>query len=57
MTTSDKAKNVVQQAKGSLKEKIGKVIGNDKLQAEGKADQIEGNFKQAGEKLKDALRK
>jgi len=30
---------------------------NDKLRAEGKADQVKGNLKQAGEKLKDAVKK
>ena len=57
MATSDKAKNTAQQAKGKLKETAGKVSGNDKLRAEGKADQVKGNLKQAGEKLKDAVKK
>ena len=57
MTTTDKAKNTAQQAKGKLKETVGKVSGNNKLRAEGKADQVKGNVKQAGEKLKDAVKK
>jgi uncharacterized protein YjbJ (UPF0337 family) len=57
MTTTDKAKNTAQQAKGKLKETVGKVSGNNKLRAEGKADQVKGNVKQAGEKLKDAFKK
>ena len=57
MTTTDKAKNTAQQAKGKLKETVGKVSGNDKLRAEGKADQVKGSIKQAGEKLKDAFKK
>jgi uncharacterized protein YjbJ (UPF0337 family) len=57
MTTTDKAKNTGQQAKGKLKEAAGKVSGNDKLRAEGKADQTKGNLKQAGEKVKDAFSK
>jgi uncharacterized protein YjbJ (UPF0337 family) len=57
MTTTDKAKNTGQQAKGKLKETVGKVSGNNKLRAEGKADQVKGNVKQAGEKLKDAFKK
>ena len=52
MATTDKAKNTAEQAKGKLKEAAGEVTGNDKLRAEGKADQ-----KQAGEKVKDAFRK
>jgi uncharacterized protein YjbJ (UPF0337 family) len=57
MTTTDKAKNTGQQAKGKLKEAAGKLSGNDKLRAEGKADQTKGNLKQAGEKVKDAFSK
>jgi len=57
MTTTDKAKNTAQQAKGKLKETVGKVSGNNKLRAEGKADQVKGDIKQAGEKLKDAFKK
>jgi uncharacterized protein YjbJ (UPF0337 family) len=57
MATTDKAKNTAQQTKGKLKETAGKVSGNDKLRAEGKADQVKGNLKQAGEKLKDAVKK
>ena len=57
MTTTDKAKNTAQQGKGKLKETVGKVSGNDKLRAEGKTDQVKGNVKQAGEKLKDAFKK
>ncbi|MGD0344364.1 MAG: CsbD family protein [Acidimicrobiales bacterium] len=57
MATTDKAKNTAQQAKGKLKETVGKVSGNKKLRTEGKADQVKGNVKQAGEKLKDAFKK
>ena len=57
MTTIDKAKNTSQQAKGKLKETAGKLSGNDKLRAEGKADRTKCNLKQAGEKLKDAFSK
>jgi uncharacterized protein YjbJ (UPF0337 family) len=57
MAAADKAKNTAQQAKGTLKETAGKISGNDKLQAEGKADRTKGNLKQAGEKVKDALKK
>jgi uncharacterized protein YjbJ (UPF0337 family) len=56
MTTTDKAKNTGQQAKGKMKEAAGKLSGNDKLRAEGRADQTKGNLKQAGEKVKDAFR-
>jgi uncharacterized protein YjbJ (UPF0337 family) len=56
MTTTDKAKNTAQQAKGKLKEAAGEASDNDDLRAEGKADQTKANLKQAGEKVKDALK-
>ncbi len=55
MTTTDKAKNAIQQAKGRLKEAVGDLSGNDDLWAEGQADQTEGALKLAGEKVKDAF--
>jgi uncharacterized protein YjbJ (UPF0337 family) len=57
MTTRDKAKNATDQTKGKLKEATGAITGNDKLRAEGSADQKKANLKQAGEKVKDALKK
>jgi uncharacterized protein YjbJ (UPF0337 family) len=57
MATSNKAKNSAQLAKGKVKTAAAKVTGNDRLRAEGKADQMKGNLKQAGEKVKDAFRK
>jgi uncharacterized protein YjbJ (UPF0337 family) len=57
IATTDKARNTGQQAKGKVKETVGKVSGNDKLRAKGKADQAKGDIKQAGEKLKDAFKK
>ena len=57
MTNKDKAKNLTQIAKGKVKETVGKTTGDDKLEAHGKADQIKGNIKQAGEKTKDAFKK
>jgi len=57
VTNKDKAKNVAQVAKGKVKEAAGKTTGDDKLEADGKADQMKGNMKQAGEKVKDAFKK
>ena len=47
--TSDKIK-------GSIKEAAGKVTGDKRTEAEGKADQVKGDAKQAVEKVKDAFR-
>jgi uncharacterized protein YjbJ (UPF0337 family) len=57
MGNKSKAKNVAQIAAGKLKEGAGKLSGDDSLEAEGNADQMEGNLKQAGEKVKDAFKK
>jgi uncharacterized protein YjbJ (UPF0337 family) len=57
MGTTDKAKNVAQQAKGKVKETAGKATDNKRLQAKGKADQAKGKLKQTGEKAKDAFRR
>jgi uncharacterized protein YjbJ (UPF0337 family) len=51
----DKLKNKGQAAKGDVKQQAGKAIGNEQMQAEGKAGSAKGNLKQAGEKVKDAL--
>jgi uncharacterized protein YjbJ (UPF0337 family) len=45
------------QAKGVIKEAIGKAVGDAKLAADGKSDKIEGKFQDAVAGLKDSLRK
>ncbi len=57
MSTEDKANNKGEQLKGKVKEGVGKAAGNEDLEAEGKADQVSGNLKDAGEKVKDAFKK
>jgi uncharacterized protein YjbJ (UPF0337 family) len=57
MSKKDKAKNTTQIVKGKVKEAAGKTTGDHNLQAHGKADQMKGNIKQAGEKAKDAFKK
>lgn len=42
--------------KGKVKEAVGKVVGDAKLNAEGKADQAEGKVQNAVGGIKDALR-
>jgi len=57
MSTEDKVNNKGEQLKGKVKEGVGEATGNEDLEAEGKADQISGNLKDAGEKVKDAFKK
>ena len=56
MSGMDKAKNKVQEVKGEAKEKAGEATGDRDMRNEGKADQVSGNIKQAGEKVKDAFK-
>jgi uncharacterized protein YjbJ (UPF0337 family) len=56
MGKKDKARNLAQVAKGKVKESTGKSVGNERLEAEGSIDQMKGNLKQSGEKVKDALK-
>jgi uncharacterized protein YjbJ (UPF0337 family) len=56
MATVDKAKNKAQEVKGHAKEAAGKITNDKSLEAEGKVDRAAGNLKQAGEKVKDAVK-
>ena len=57
MAATDKAKNTAQRAKGKIEEVAGQMTGDDELRVKGEADQMKGNLKQAGEKVKDAFKK
>jgi uncharacterized protein YjbJ (UPF0337 family) len=57
MSATDKAADKAQVAKGKVKEATGKAVDDPTLEAEGKADEVKGDLKQAGEKVKDAVRK
>lgn len=55
MSFIDKAKDKAEEVSGKGKEEVGERTGNEDLQAEGQNDQTKANFKQAGEKVKDAF--
>ncbi len=57
MFNKDKAKNTTQILKGKVKEAAGETTGDQHLEADGKADQMMGKIKQAGEKAKDAFKR
>jgi uncharacterized protein YjbJ (UPF0337 family) len=57
MTMKDKAKNMLQIARGRAKRAVGSATHDKGLEANGVADQRHGNLKQAGEKVKDAFGK
>ena len=56
-STSDKVKGMANEAVGSVKQGIGKATDNDRLRAEGKAQEIKGEAQQALGKTKDAIKK
>jgi len=56
MSALDKAKNKAEEVGGVAKEHAGAATGDDRLESEGQADQVKGNLKQAGEKVKDAFK-
>ena len=56
MAADDKIDNKAEELKGKAKEGLGKATDDDELKAEGKGDQVKGNVKQAGEKVKDAIK-
>jgi uncharacterized protein YjbJ (UPF0337 family) len=53
---ADKLRNKAQELRGRVKRNTGEVTGNRRLQAEGGADEVISNLKQAGQKVKDAFR-
>jgi uncharacterized protein YjbJ (UPF0337 family) len=57
MSGADKARKAAERLKGKGKETAGKAVRDERLEAEGKTDQVKGGLKQAGEKAKDAGKK
>jgi uncharacterized protein YjbJ (UPF0337 family) len=52
----DRIAGIARQAKGAAKEVAGKVTGDAKLQADGKADKAAGKIQNAVGGVKDTLR-
>ncbi|MBJ3784388.1 CsbD family protein [Devosia sediminis] len=52
----DEAKGVGKQVKGALKDAAGGLTGNERLQAEGKADKATGKVQQKVGEVKDKAR-
>jgi len=55
MALGDDIKNKAEETIGKGKEALGNATGNDKLVAEGKADQAKAGIKQVGSDIKDTL--
>ncbi len=51
----DRIKGAAQNIGGKVKEGVGKLVGDGKLETEGKADQVEGRVRNAVGGAKDKL--
>lgn len=56
MVDKNRIIGLAKEAKGAVKEVIGKVVGDAKLEAEGTADKAEGKVQNAIGGLKDTLK-
>ncbi|KPI24294.1 CsbD family protein [Streptomyces sp. NBC_00080] len=56
MAGEQKSKAKMEQAKGKAKETIGRTVGNERMEAEGRAEQAKGDARQAKEKGKDVFK-
>jgi uncharacterized protein YjbJ (UPF0337 family) len=52
----DRIAGSAKEIKGSVKEAIGKAVGDPKLESDGKSDKVEGKVQNAIGGLKDALK-
>jgi uncharacterized protein YjbJ (UPF0337 family) len=52
----DRIEGAGKQAKGAIKDAAGKLTGDQKLQAEGKADKVEGKVQNTVGGMKDKVR-
>ncbi|SEP39771.1 Uncharacterized conserved protein YjbJ, UPF0337 family [Methylobacterium sp. ap11] len=55
-STTDKIKGLANEAVGNVKQGIGNVTGNEKLQAEGKAQELKGEAQKTTGDVKDGIK-
>ncbi|GAB6845812.1 uncharacterized protein YjbJ (UPF0337 family) [Methylorubrum rhodinum] len=55
-STTDKLKGLANEAAGNIKQGIGNATGNDKLVAEGKAQEIKGEAQKTTGEVKDGVK-
>jgi uncharacterized protein YjbJ (UPF0337 family) len=56
MGLGDKFRDAALRAKGKSKEVAGRITGNRKLEADGKADQAKAKLKRGARQIKDAIK-
>ena len=57
MGLGDKISNAAEDLGGKAKEAAGNATGNDRLKAEGQADQVKADAKKVGESVKDEFKR
>ncbi|MER6318614.1 CsbD family protein [Streptomyces sp. NPDC001581] len=57
MSSNEKGRAKAEQAKGKLKETAGRLVGNERLTTEGRAEGAKGDARQAKEKMKDMFKR
>ncbi|MDQ0799936.1 CsbD family protein [Arthrobacter sp. SLBN-112] len=57
MGLGDKISNEAEELGGKAKEAAGNVTDNDRLKAEGQADQVKADAKKVGESVKDEFKR
>lgn len=56
MSDEDTTRARTEQATGKAKEAVGRLTHDEELEAEGRGDQAKGDMRQAGKKVKDAVK-
>lgn len=56
-STGDKIKGMANEAAGNVKQGVGKAVGNDRMRAEGAAQETKGEAQQAMGDAKDTVKK
>ncbi len=55
-STADKIKGTANEAAGNIKQGVGKAVGNDRLQAEGAAQELKGKGQKAVGDVKETIK-
>ncbi|MET7288955.1 CsbD family protein [Streptomyces sp. NPDC005573] len=56
MSQGEKSRAKGEQAKGKMKETVGRAVGNERMTVEGRAEKAKGDARQAKEKIKDTFK-
>ncbi|MEU2184937.1 CsbD family protein [Streptomyces thermolilacinus] len=57
MSAKRKASAKAEQAKGAVKENVGRAVGNENMTAEGRTERAKADLREAGKKAKNAFKR